>query len=226
MAATAWVRFAPSRTMPTFSHISFPSSSRRPNGFSSPDRASHRSAAACAAAICAGAGSSWVADLALLGLFYLPQRDLLSARFTVRQQLAFVQTQFDGADVEHIARDVGIHARLDQRPNTLSGGERRRAELAALLIRRPTCVLADEPYRGLAPLDAETVTRVLRSLTATGAAVVVTGHEVPTLLAAADHVTWCTSGTTYELGTPHAAAQHEAFRREYLGALDWSAPTA
>jgi ABC-type lipopolysaccharide export system ATPase subunit len=48
-------------------------------------------------------------------------------------------------------------------------------------------------------------------------AVVIAGHEVPTLLDAADHVSWCTSGTTYELGPPAVAVQNPAFRREYLG---------
>ena len=45
----------------------------------------------------------------------------------------------------------------------------------------------------------------------------VTGHEVPSLLATADHITWCTSGTTYELGTPAEACEHFSFRRDYLG---------
>jgi ABC-type branched-subunit amino acid transport system ATPase component len=81
-------------------------------------------------------------------------------------------------------------------------------------------VLADEPYRGIPPKDAELLTRVFRDLAAEDAAVVITGHEVPTLLDAAHHVTWCTSGTTYELGPPAHATRHEAFRREYLGS--WS----
>ena len=159
-----------------------------------------------------------LADLAAAGLFYLPQRDLLSSGFTVRQQLAFVHEQFGGAAIDDVATQLGIQARLDQRPNTLSGGERRRAELAAVLIRRPTCLLADEPSRGLSPYDAEVLTRVLRDLAAAGTAVVVTGHDVGTLLAVANHVTWCTSGTTYELGPPSVAKQHAAFGREYLGA--------
>jgi hypothetical protein len=79
-------------------------------------------------------------------------------------------------------------------------------------------VRADEPYRGIAPKDAEILTRVFRELAESGVAVVVTGHEVPTLLAAADHVTWCFSGTTYELGAPDRASEDERFRREYLGA--------
>lgn len=155
--------------------------------------------------------------LAAAGLFYLPDADLLSSALTVRHQLTLFQRQFGGGDIGAAAERVGIAARLDQRPDTLSGGERRRAELAAVLVRRPTCFLADEPYRGLAPQDAEVLTSVLRALAADGVAVLVTGHEVPTLLDAADHITWCTSGTTYELGTPAVAVQHDAFRREYLG---------
>lgn len=160
--------------------------------------------------------------LAAAGLFYLPDADLLSSAFTVRQQLALLQRQYRGGDINEAAARVGIDARLDQRPDTLSGGERRRAELAAVLVRRPRCLLADEPYRGLAPHDAEVLTTVLRALAAEGVAVLVTGHEVPTLVHAADHITWCTSGTTYELGPPAVALQHEAFRREYLG--PWRVP--
>jgi ABC-type multidrug transport system ATPase subunit len=160
--------------------------------------------------------------LAAAGLFYLPDTDLLSSAFTVRQQLMLFQRQFGGGAIDEAAARVGIGARLDQRPNTLSGGELRRAELAAVLVRRPTCLLADEPYRGLAPHDAEVLTSSLRALAASGVAVLVTGHEVPTLLDAADHITWCTSGTTYELGPPAVAVQHEAFVREYLG--PWRVP--
>ena len=70
------------------------------------------------------------------------------------------------------------------------------------------------------PKDAEELTAILRELAASGTAVVVTGHEVAALLHAAHHVSWCTSGTTYELGPPEVAARHDQFRREYLGS--WS----
>jgi lipopolysaccharide export system ATP-binding protein len=95
--------------------------------------------------------------------------------------------------------------------------ELRRAEIAAVFARGPSCVLADEPYRGIPPRDAEVLTEAFSELAASGVAVVVTGHEVPTLLHAADHVTWCTSGTTYELGPPAAAIEHPEFRKNYLG---------
>jgi ABC-type multidrug transport system ATPase subunit len=155
-------------------------------------------------------------QLAVRGLFYLPDHDLLSSAFTVRAQLEMFRTGFDGTAIAEAAALMGIAERLDQRPSQLSGGELRRAELAAILVRKPRCLLADEPYRGIDPKDAEHLTRTFRELAAVGTAVVVTGHEVPTLLAAADHVTWCTSGTTHELGSPATAAQHDQFRRDYL----------
>lgn len=78
-------------------------------------------------------------------------------------------------------------------------------------------LVADEPYRGIAPADHDELTHLFRAMAAEGCAVVVTGHEVPSLLGAVDHVTWCTNGTTYELGPPTQACEHDAFRRGYLG---------
>jgi lipopolysaccharide export system ATP-binding protein len=159
-----------------------------------------------------------LATLARAGLFFLPDHDFFSDAFTVRTQLEMLRQQFDGDGILDAAKRMGIAGRLDQRPHQLSGGERRRAEIAALFVRRPLAVLADEPYRGIAPRDGEYLTTAFRDLTAVGVAVVVTGHEAPTLLAAADHVTWCTDRTTYELGPPAEAIRHEEFRRRYLGA--------
>ena len=161
-----------------------------------------------------------LSQLAARGLFYLPDHDLLSAAFSVRRQLEMIRDRFDGGDVTDAAERVGIARRLDQTPRQLSGGELRRAEFAAALVRHPKCLLADEPLRGVPPKDAEELTAILKDIAASGTAVVVTGHEVAALLQAADHVSWCTSGTTYELGPPAAARQHDQFRREYLGS--WS----
>jgi len=155
--------------------------------------------------------------LASWGLFYLPDHDLLSNAFTLRRQLEMFHKRYGGLSPHDAARRTGVATHLDKRPGALSGGELRRAELAAVLVRRPACLLADEPYRGIAPRDAEVLTSVFHELAASGAAIVITGHEVPSLLEAAHHVTWCVSGTTYELGTPGRATEDERFRREYLG---------
>jgi ABC-type lipopolysaccharide export system ATPase subunit len=164
--------------------------------------------------------------LAARGLFFLPDREILSGAFTVRAQLA-AAARFSarrtgaavdvGRAVAEAADELGIARCVDRRPHALSGGELRRAEVALAFARAPTCFLADEPYRGLAPMDAEHLANAFRRLAAAGCAVVVTGHEVDTLFAGADRVLWCTAGTTHELGTPDQALAHFQFRREYLG---------
>ena len=155
--------------------------------------------------------------LARRGLFYLPDHDLLFPPLTVRHQLELLRRRFDGGEVDEALTLAGIAALAERMPPSLSGGELRRAEFAAALVRRPRCLLADEPFRGVAPRDAEALVAVLRRLARDGCAVVATGHEVPTLFEAADHVTWCTGGMTYDLGPPDAARAHHDFRREYLG---------
>jgi ABC-type multidrug transport system ATPase subunit len=157
------------------------------------------------------------ADLARGGVLLLADRDLLSPRFTVRRQLGFFRDRFGGPSVELAASAMGIEALLDRKPHQLSSGERRRAEIAAALVRRPRCLIADEPYRGVSPIDAESLTRTFRTLADGGCAVVVTGHEATTFLDDVDHVTWCDSGTTLELGSPVEATRHDRFSRGYLG---------
>jgi len=163
-------------------------------------------------------------DIAGLGMFYVPDRNLLSNAWSVRVQLEMIREQFNGRDPEEAIEAVGLSHRIDECPDRLSPGERRQAEVAAALVRRPRCVLADEPYRGIGPKEAENLTRVFRGLAASGVAVVVSGHEMPELLAAADRVTWCTGGRTQEMGPPYAAARSPQFRLECLGA--YSAPVA
>lgn len=152
--------------------------------------------------------------LARRGVLFLPDRSLLSGRFTVREHIRLFARRF-GTNLD-IALPGGDFT-LDQPVETMSSGQRRRAELALALARQPDCLIADEPIRSLGPIDAASVCEALNELAHRGCAVVVSGHEVPDLLAIATRVVWCTSGTTYDLGTPVEARAHEAFLRDYLG---------
>ncbi|HEU0015673.1 MAG TPA: ATP-binding cassette domain-containing protein [Longimicrobium sp.] len=156
-------------------------------------------------------------DLASRGLFYLPDRDLLSRRLTVREQIRAVEWRFGGCRTGEILERLGIGGLLDQTPVELSGGERRRAEIAAAWIRAPRCLLADEPFAGIDPGDAEVVAEAFRGMARQGCAIVITGHEVRQLLDTADDIVWMAAGTTHGIGTPEQAVRHEQFRREYLG---------
>ena len=167
------------------------------------------------------AGEVWerprARDLVRGGLFYLADRGLLSWVGTVRDHLEVVCRCFGTGGLEETAETLGISHVLDVRTHKLSGGERRRSELAIMLLRRPTCVLADEPMAGLTPRDRVVVAEALRTLAREGAGVVVTGHDVPDLFEVADHVTWMVAGTTHQIGTPAEARKHDQFVREYLG---------
>lgn len=157
-----------------------------------------------------------LASMARAGVFYLPDHDLFSADITLGRQLALFERRFQRRSAAEAADIANVRHLLARKPQTLSGGELRRAELSAALTRRPMCLLADEPYRGIAPVDHDALSNIFQAMAADGCAVVLTGHEVPSLMDLATHVTWCTSGTTYELGSPEAARNHEAFSRGYL----------
>lgn len=157
-----------------------------------------------------------LAGLARDGLFFLPDRDLLSPQLSVRAQVRGLVNRFPGAAPDQLVGLVREPGHLDRRPWELSGGERRRAELGFAGARVPAALVADEPLRGLAPLDAQAVADYLRLLAAEGCAVLVTGHEARALLDIADHVVWMTGGTTHHLGGRDTALAHDQFRESYL----------
>jgi len=163
--------------------------------------------------------------LARRGLFYLPEHPLLSPAFTVRQHFDAVAHHVRNSSVDQAIERLRLAALLDRRERALSSGERRRAALAIAVACGPACLLADEPFLRIAPRDAETLASALRSLANAGCAVVVTGHETPTLLDLADEVLWLTAGTTHRLGPVEAALANEAFRTDYLGPETPTAPT-
>jgi len=157
------------------------------------------------------------ADLCRRGLFYLPDRDLLHPHLTVRIQIETAsRVRGTGADASGIANLLGISERIDVKPTRLSGGERRRAEFAVAIACSPRVLVADEPLRGISPLDAEQILQALRFVATGGCSVVLTGHEVNLILPAADRVYWCVAGTTREFASPLEALSDFAFRRDFM----------
>ncbi|MGI8496913.1 MAG: ATP-binding cassette domain-containing protein [Gemmatimonadaceae bacterium] len=158
-----------------------------------------------------------LATLARGGLFFLPADGFFSPALCVRTQISLLQRARGVHSSSDVIERLDVEHLLDRRPGALSGGERRRAALAAAASCNPTCLLADEPLRDLAPLDAERCTAALRALACDGCAIVVTGHEVTSVMATVDTVVWCANGTTRELGPPDLSMNEWEFRQGYLG---------
>lgn len=172
-------------------------------------------------------------EMARRGLFCVPQEGLLPRGRSVRQVARAVIRAFppeertasetggrredDDVVVDTWAAEWELDHLLDAPDEELSGGERNRASMALAVLRRPLCLLTDEPLTGSAPKDRGRITRMLEHLRDEGCAIVVTGHETWELLEMADRVLWMVAGTTRDLGTPEEAARSHQFRRGYLG---------
>jgi ABC-type lipopolysaccharide export system ATPase subunit len=155
--------------------------------------------------------------LAPLGLFFLPDGGLLSRRRPLAWHLALLESRFPGEVRTQLPPELCAEDLLKKTRWEMSGGEERKAEFALAWARRPSCLLADEPLAGIAPIDQERVSGVMRSMADEGCAIVLTGHDVRPILALADQVVWMVAGTTHGIGTPEEARNHDQFRREYLG---------
>jgi ABC-type multidrug transport system ATPase subunit len=150
--------------------------------------------------------------LAREGVLFLPADGVLAPGWRLDEQLRLVAATFPGGSVDAAVDSMRLEDCHARPVHQLSGGERRRANVAVSLIRRPSCLLADEPFRDLAPLDCELIGDALRAFATGGCAVMITGHELPFVMRFADHITWCTNGTTLELGPPAHAERNHAFR--------------
>ena len=136
---------------------------------------------------------------------------------TLRMLLRIIERRFNTTSTVAAAEALGLGPLLDVPVFELSGGEQKRAEVAIAVARAPRVLIADEPFAGISPLDAEQISAALRALRNSGCALIVSGHEVPSMLDLADEVLWVTAGTTHVLGTPAQARAHHQFCREYLG---------
>lgn len=155
--------------------------------------------------------------LAAAGLFFVPDRGLLGSRGTLGEQLRLFEDRYPEADSTGVFEQLGVQHLADSTAYEMSGGERRRAELALAIARRPRCLVADEPLTEVEPKDRAAVSQALRALAEAGCAILLTGHEVEDLFEVSDEVVWMVAGTTHSLGPPSEARRNHQFRREYLG---------
>jgi lipopolysaccharide export system ATP-binding protein len=121
------------------------------------------------------------------------------------------------ARAEELIREFGLQKVADSRGETLSGGERRRCEIARSLIPRPTYILFDEPFAGVDPINVGEIQKQIADLKHRGLGVLITDHNVRETLGICDRAYIIAAGRILEEGTPAEVASSERARATYLG---------
>ncbi|MDX1570676.1 MAG: LPS export ABC transporter ATP-binding protein [Xanthomonadales bacterium] len=161
---------------------------------------------------------------ARLGIGYLPQEPSVFRRLTVQENILAVlemrqdlprdarenelESLLDDLQIGHIRRQAGI---------TLSGGERRRVEIARALAAAPRFILLDEPFAGVDPISVMEIQRIVRHLKARGIGVLVTDHNVRETLGICDEAYILNEGQVLAAGSPMDILANEQVREVYLG---------
>ena len=160
---------------------------------------------------------------AILGLGYLPQETSIFRGLTVEQNIAAVLevAEPDKAErsrrLEQLLGEFGITALRDSPAMALSGGERRRCEIARALAADPSIMLLDEPFAGIDPISISDIRDLVRELKQRDIGVLITDHNVRETLDIVDRACIIYDGQVLFQGTPDALVADQEVRRLYLG---------
>jgi len=157
------------------------------------------------------------------GISYLPQESSVFRRLTVEDNLFAILQTLDLSTEEQKERSQGLMKMLGishlakNKAFTLSGGERRRVEIARALVLSPYFVLLDEPFTGVDPIAVAEIQKIIRRLIISGIGILITDHNVRETLGICDRAYIVNEGTILEEGTPEKIASSPAARKFYLG---------
>ncbi len=158
-----------------------------------------------------------------MGLSYLPQEASIFRRLSVEDNiLAVLELQnFDYAErqqhLDYLLHDLHISHLRNNPAISLSGGERRRVEIARALASQPRFILLDEPFAGVDPIAVIDIQRVIRYLKESGIGVLITDHNVRETLGICDRAYIISEGNVLADGNPDQIIYNDAVRKVYLG---------
>ncbi len=160
---------------------------------------------------------------AVLGLGYLPQETSIFRGMTVEQNIACVLELVEPdkdtrvAELDRLLDEFGLTRLRESPAMALSGGERRRCEIARALAAKPSIMLLDEPFAGIDPLSISDIRELVRDLKTRGIGVLITDHNVRETLEIVDRACIIYGGQVLFAGTPEDLVADENVRRLYLG---------
>lgn len=157
------------------------------------------------------------------GISYLPQESSIFRRLTVEENLCAILETLDLSRQEQKDRSMKLMSMLGlshlakQKADTLSGGERRRVEIARALVISPYFVLLDEPLTGVDPIAVGDIQKIISRLSAGGIGVLITDHNVRETLGICHRAYILNDGVILEEGSPEKIASSPKARKVYLG---------
>lgn len=157
------------------------------------------------------------------GIGYLPQESSIFRGLTVEQNImAILETmKIDRsarkARVQELLAELNLTPLAKSKAYTLSGGERRRAEITRALVMSPKFILLDEPFAGIDPIAVTDIQKIIFHLRDRGIGVLITDHNVRETLRITDRAYIVSGGVIFKSGTPAGLAADEEVRRIYLG---------
>jgi len=160
---------------------------------------------------------------ARLGMGYLSQEPSVFQRLTVRENLiAILETMAIGRAerkrrAEELIERFGLTEVVSSQARFLSGGERRKLEIARAMVTNPSLILLDEPFSGVDPIAVEELQAEIRRLVASGVSILITDHNVERTLEVSDKAYIIDHGKVIAEGHPREIIQNDLVRRSYLG---------
>ena len=157
------------------------------------------------------------------GINYLPQEPSIFRKLTVEENvLAILETLplKPGEKQERLGSllgELGLASKAKARAYTLSGGERRRAEITRALVTSPSFMLLDEPFAGIDPIAVGDIQKIIQHLKKRGIGILVTDHNVRETLKITDRAYIMNEGRIFRAGSPDELASDEEVLRVYLG---------
>ncbi len=157
------------------------------------------------------------------GISYLPQEPSVFRKLTVEENiLAVLEAQELSWHERHerlekLVEDLGLGVIRKNRGYALSGGERRRVEIARCLCISPTFILLDEPFSGIDPIAVLDLQKIIFDLKASGIGVLITDHNVRETLSVTDRAYIINEGRIFRTGTPEQLGNDPEVKRVYLG---------